>query len=113
MKIELLYFDGCPNYKPTRRLIEEVLTAEALEGEIREIPVNSAQEAATLGFLGSPTVRVNGHDIEPGADRRSDFGLKCRVYREGSSLRGVPPRRLLNVALLEASLGESRSCCRL
>ena len=112
MKIEFLYFDGCPNYEPTKRLVEEILTAEGLTADIREIPVNSAEEALALRFPGSPTVRVNGCDIESGADRPSEFGLKCRVYREGNRILGVPPRRLLSAALLETPLGESHDCCR-
>ena len=112
VKIELLYFDGCPNYEPTKRLVEEILTAEGLKADIQEIPVNSGEEALALRFPGSPTVRVNGRDIEPGAENKSGFGLQCRVYREGNRILGVPPRRLLTAALLETSPGESHNCCR-
>ncbi len=112
MKIELLYFDGCPNYEPTKRLIEEAVKDEDLNANIQEIAVNSSQEAMALRFLGSPTVRVNGRDIEPGAERKSDFGLQYRVYRDGNRVLGVPPRRLLHTALLEASFGEFHDCCR-
>jgi hypothetical protein len=41
-------------------------------------------------FLGSPTVRVDGRDVEPGAAEREDFGLKCRLYQLPSGLGGVP-----------------------
>ena len=42
-------------------------------------------------FLGSPTVRVDGRDVEPGAEQRQDFGMKCRLYATPDGLRGTPP----------------------
>jgi len=41
-------------------------------------------------FLGSPTVRVDGRDVEPGADQRTDFGLKYRLYRTEDGFAGLP-----------------------
>ena len=52
-------------------------------------------------FLGSPTIRVNGRDIEPGADARSEFTLACRVYRTDSGFSGQPDDRWLRDALEE------------
>ncbi len=54
--------------------------------------VASVDEAEQLRFLGSPTVRVNGHDVEPGADSRTDFTLACRIYRTASGHGGTLPR---------------------
>ncbi len=50
-------------------------------------------------FLGSPTVRVDGHDIEPEAQRRDDYGLKCRLYRTPDGIRTTPPDQWLSSAL--------------
>jgi len=44
-------------------------------------------------FLGSPSVRVNQEDIEPGAEERRDFGMKCRLYVTPDGLSGLPPDR--------------------
>ncbi len=41
-------------------------------------------------FLGSPTIRVDGRDVDPSAVVRVDSGVKCRVYRSGAGLTGVP-----------------------
>jgi hypothetical protein len=41
-------------------------------------------------FLGSPTVRVDGQDVEPGARERDDFGIKCRLYATNDGLRTMP-----------------------
>lgn len=97
MVIEILFFDGCPNHEPTMNLAREVLRELGLEAEIREVPVETPEEAQTHRFVGSPTVRVNGRDIEPDARARTDFGLCCRMYERG----GVPPKELLVDALRE------------
>lgn len=52
--------------------------------------VESEEDAEHSRFLGSPTLRVDGHDVEPGADQREDFGLKCRIYRTPNGLTGAP-----------------------
>ena len=54
-------------------------------------------------FLGSPTVRINGRDIEPGGERRTDYGLKCRLYRAPTGLSAQPPEQLLRSALRSAA----------
>ena len=56
-------------------------------------------------FLGSPTLRVDGVDIDPGVDDRSDYGLKCRLYPTEHGLRGAPPDEWVLHALRQASHG--------
>jgi len=97
--IEILYFSGCPNYEPTVELVREVVGELGLEASLQEVPVETAEDALTLRFLGSPSVRVKGRDIEPEARERSDFALSCRIY----GTAGVPPKALLVEALREAS----------
>jgi hypothetical protein len=50
-------------------------------------------------FLGSPTVRVNGRDVEPNAEQRTDYGTKCRLYRTPAGLSGQPQEEWLRAAL--------------
>jgi hypothetical protein len=78
MKIEVLYFEDCPNHLPTMQRINAVLREEGCNADVREILVPDASTAARVKFLGSPTVRVNGIDIEPAAKDGRDFGLMCR-----------------------------------
>jgi hypothetical protein len=96
--IEILYFPGCPNHEPTVNLAREVLGELGLEAEIREVAVETPEEAEAQRFVGSPTVRVNGVDIEPEAEHRTEFGLGCRIYATG----GVPPKELFVKALRDA-----------
>jgi hypothetical protein len=86
MKVELLYFDGCPNYRPLLARIGELLDGP----EVVPVRVRSEQAAKELRFLGSPTVRIDGRDVEPGAGERSDFGLRCRLYRTREGIAGQP-----------------------
>jgi hypothetical protein len=103
VKVELLYFDGCPSYERLLpRLRELVAQADPrAQVELRRVEMN--QEAERVRFLGSPTVRVDGRDVEPGAAERGDFGMKCRLYRSADGLRPLPPDDWITEALGRAS----------
>ena len=97
MKVEVLHFEGCPNVTPTLELIRDVSTSLGVGVEIAHIEVRSVEEAIRTRFLGSPTVRVDGRDLDPAARSRTDFTLGCRLY--GAS--GVPPRDMIERALIK------------
>jgi hypothetical protein len=101
MKIEILYVPGCPNYPPAVEQVERVLFSESLQAEIRSIAVRTDTEARELMFLGSPTIRVNGEDIEP--HQTSVPSLACRLYENRS---GIPSEELLRVAISDAKRRE-------
>jgi hypothetical protein len=88
--LELLYFDGCPNHKALLPHLEQLLRGAEIQATIRLRRIADDTAAQHERFLGSPTVRVDGRDIEPGAEERVDFGLKCRLYRTPAGLRGTP-----------------------
>lgn len=75
-----------------------MLSALGAEAEVSEVEMRDGADAARLRFPGSPTVRVDGADIEPGAEARSSDALSCRMY--GGA--GVPPRELLVDAIARA-----------
>jgi hypothetical protein len=102
MIIEILYFDGCPNYQPARALIEEVAVELGIVPKIRMVQVLDLATAEQLRFLGSPTIRVEGHDVEVGAESREQFTLACRVYRLDSGLSGLPHADWIRAALSTA-----------
>ena len=91
MKVELLYFDGCPSYEILLPKLRELLDREGVGDEIELRQVESLEAAEGERFLGSPTVRVDGADVDPGAGERRDFGLKCRLYRSNEGTSGLPP----------------------
>jgi len=109
MKIELLYFEGCPTYREAEPLIEAVVRSQGVQAKVESLEVKTPGDATRLRFLGSPTIRVDGVDIDPVARASTDYGLKCRVYRNGNRFVGVPPRELLERAIEEARNGQD--CC--
>lgn len=103
MRVEVLYFAGCPSHE---RLLPRIrMLAAAAEAELVLRRVETPEEAESERFLGSPTVRVDGRDVEPGAGDRSDFGMKCRIYRsEELGQSPLPPDGWIRAAL-EAARG--------
>lgn len=91
MRIELLYFDGCPSHQAFRPRLRELLAQAGVDAPVLERRVESDAAAQQERFLGSPTLRIDGVDIDPGAGDRSDYGLKCRLYPSVGGLRGAPP----------------------
>ncbi len=99
--LEILYFEGCPNLEGAQAMVERVAANLRVETEIELVEVADPETALRLQFLGSPTVRVNGRDVEPGADERRDFALSCRTYRTGDGFSGQPAEVWIREALAE------------
>jgi alkylmercury lyase len=91
VRVEVLFFDGCPNHEALLPHLRELLAVGgARDTHINLVRVEDSETAEVKRFLGSPTVRIDGEDVEPGADERTDFGLKCRLFRTPDGLRGMP-----------------------
>ena len=101
MKIELLYFEGCPNHALAMEVLRETLDSLGREDKILEVEVRTQFEAEAIGFLGSPSIRINGADLEPWARTAKCFGLSCRTYLNGSGRAGVPSPELIRRAIKE------------
>ena len=99
MTIELLYFDGCPNHEVVLAHLHELLNKVEFTPDVVLRRIADDAAAQRERFLGSPTVRVDGRDIEPGADDRDDYGMKCRLYATSKGLAGVPEDEWLLRAL--------------
>jgi len=112
MKIEVLYFDGCPNHKPAVERLRQVLAEEGIAADVLEVNVTDASVAQRVGFLGSPSVRVNGLDVEPEARSARAYGMMCRTYAVNGRREGLPPRDMLRQAIREenSGLGPAQKC---
>ena len=97
--VEVLTFQGCPNAEPATALAKRVIAETGVEATVRRVNVSSPADAVDRQFLGSPTIRVNGVDVEPGASERQDYVLACRVYRTSAGIQGEPDERWLRDAL--------------
>lgn len=102
MKIEILYFDGCPGHERLVPRLRELLAAERVEDPVIFLRVESVEDADQQRFLGSPTLRIDGVDVDPTADGRTDFGLKCRLYRTEGRQETLPAEEWILAAIERA-----------
>jgi hypothetical protein len=100
MRVELLYFDGCPHHNELLARANEIAANAGISVEINLRAITNDESARRERFLGSPTLRVDGVDIEPRAEARTDYGMKCRLYRTAAGLSGQPDEDWLRAALL-------------
>lgn len=103
MRVQLLYFEGCPNYQELLLTLRELLATDRIEEEVELRQVDTPEEAEREGFLGSPTIRVNGADVDPCAEGRRHFGLECRLYRTDEGVARTPPESWIRAALERAA----------
>jgi hypothetical protein len=99
VRIEFLFWDGCPSFPEAEELLRRVLAERGVEAEIERREVLTQEDAEALRFPGSPTIRVDGRDVdEAGASARPS--LTCRIYRLPDGRPSpVPSREQLEEAL--------------
>jgi hypothetical protein len=97
VRVELLYADGDPAAMPARQNLVEVLTEDAFETPIQMIAVGSEEDAELLEMRGSPTIRIDGVDIDPPS--AGGLGLAPRSYGGGGQ---VPDKALIRAAVERA-----------
>ena len=100
MVIEVLYVPGCPNHQAAIDSLRNALRSAAIDAPIQEIAVTDDAMARQLKFPGSPTIRVDGRDVESNA--QDSYGLACRLYSNGT---GVPSLDALRRAVEGAQQG--------
>ena len=106
MRMEILYFDGCPTYGAAVKTLRKVLADEGVQAEVELVAVNTDKAARSLRFPGSPTIRVDGRDLFP-APEREDWRLGCRVYTAPEGLRGSPTAEMFEEALTKIGVAGS------
>ena len=100
MRIEFLYWSQCPSHEDALDRLMEILAEEEAEGDLETIEVASDEEAQDLQFIGSPTIRIEGEDIDPEGLRGRPCRLACRVYRRpDGSVTSLPPEALIRAAI--------------
>lgn len=83
MTVELLYLPNCPHHSCALDLVRDVLKDEAITAELTETLISNYEQARQSGFPGSPTIRVNGRDIEGVPSGCLAVGFACRTYQGG------------------------------
>ena len=82
-QVELLFWDGCPSHPQALADLRAAMAGLGLDPDavvVRE--VDTDQRAEDDQFVGSPTIRIDGEDVDPPPDDEP-IGLSCRVYRLG------------------------------
>jgi hypothetical protein len=80
MRVELLWWEGCPSLSETLAVLERVLGEEGVDADVEMVEVETDEQARAERFPGSPTIRLDGHDAMPPGDVEP-HSLTCRVYR--------------------------------
>jgi hypothetical protein len=79
-KVQLLWWPGCPSHDPALADLRAALGELGSNADVEVVRIETEQDADRESFPGSPTIRVDGHDLLPaGADEPA--GLTCRLYR--------------------------------
>ncbi len=102
MRIELLYFEGCPNYRDAHMVLNHVLQSRSVDAAVVKSFRVDAASATEVRFAGSPTIRVNGTDIEPEFEDAGDYSLRCRLYPTACGGTHIPDVRWIESAIDEA-----------
>jgi hypothetical protein len=101
--IEILYFDGCPNYQGLEDHIRALCAGLGIDMPVVSRRIDTDDQADAELFLGSPTVRVNGVDVDPTAADRHAYGLICRAYPNADQIQGTPPDGWIVAAIAAAT----------
>ncbi|MFQ5555524.1 MAG: thioredoxin family protein [Acidimicrobiia bacterium] len=102
MEITIQYFDGCPNWKQTRRDVTALIDELRLGAKISYVQIETPEAAEEHEFRGSPTLLIDGAD--PFADDTAPVGLTCRVYLTDQGAAGSPSVSQLRAALAAGHL---------
>ena len=102
MGVRFLYYEECPSHEQALERLREVMAEEGIPREVEVVEVETEEQAHELRFVGSPTIRVDGQDIDPPGDPR--YGLTCRAYRlEDDRISPLPSRDMIRHALRTAA----------
>lgn len=108
MHIDFLYWAECPSYPQAWQRLQDALNALAMEAEVQRVEITTDEEAQRWGFPGSPTILVNGEDIDPAA-KRLPARLTCRLYyRDDGRPSPLPPESMIRRALVTVQAREQQ-----
>ncbi len=99
LSVEFLFMPGCCCAGPALRALRQVLGEEHRDRLVRVTVINTEEEAIRKHFHGSPTVLIDGVDIEGPSMAREGHRLRCRVYRRHGECLGVPDADLIRAAI--------------
>lgn len=100
-KIEFLFWQGCPSHPQALQRLQDVMAGLGVRMPIEQIEVKTEEDAERLSFPGSPTIRVDGADVDPAGAAQMGTALTCRVYLlEDGRFSPLPSKAMIEQALL-------------
>jgi hypothetical protein len=102
MKVEFLFWKGCPSHDEALERLRRVMAEEGIGGPVEVIEIKTEAQAEAARFVGSPTIRIDAEDIDPPGEE-AIYGLTCRAYRhEDGRITPLPTHHLIRRAVLAA-----------
>jgi len=102
MQIQFLFWEGCPSHEPALERLRTVMKEEGVTAEIEIIEITTREQAQEWRFPGSPTILIDGLDIDP-PPPDAFFTLTCRAYtRKDGRISPLPSPELIRRALCAA-----------
>jgi hypothetical protein len=99
MQVSFLFYEDCPSHELALERLRRVLAEEGIDTDVEVVEVESEEQARQLRFIGSPTIRLNGQDIDP-PPPDSHYALTCRAYRlEDGHISPLPSRDMIRRAI--------------
>jgi hypothetical protein len=99
VNIGVFFIEGCPGLTSITDNIQEIIAEEAVDADITLILIETLEDARRLQFTGSPTVRINGMDIEPNRQTIKDYGLRSRHYNINGKKSNYPTKNMIRDAI--------------
>lgn len=104
MQIDFLYFEDCPSHDTALERLQQVMQEVGIDAEVNVTKVETNEEAERYQFVGSPTIRINGQDIDP-LPADTPYALACRAYRRPDGrITPLPSEDLIRNALQAAKV---------
>lgn len=102
MEITFLYYEDCPSHDEALERLRSVMAQEGVQAQVDVIKVETEAQAQRLQFIGSPTIRIGGQDIDPPSPN-ARYGLTCRAYQlEDGRISPLPSPDMIRKALQAA-----------
>jgi hypothetical protein len=106
LRVKFLYYEECPSHALALERLRAVMAEEGVADDVEVVKVETEEQARELRFVGSPTIRVDGQDMDPPDDSR--YALTCRAYRlEDGRISPLPSKDMIQRALRSPAKGRS------
>ncbi|MBN1201107.1 MAG: DUF2703 domain-containing protein [Anaerolineae bacterium] len=105
MHVQFLWWEECPSHPEAWQRLQRVLAELQIGAQVEQVQIRTEDEARRWRFPGSPTILIDGEDIDPQSE--PSYRLTCRLYfREDGRPSPLPSEAMIRRAILKASRRE-------